>query len=35
MAFDVEMMGSAPGSYDLLVAGVNVGSITVDASGKR
>jgi len=33
MAFDVEMMGSAPGSYDLLVAGVNVGSITVDASG--
>jgi len=26
---NVEMMGSAPGSYDLLVAGVNVGSITV------
>jgi hypothetical protein len=31
--FDVRMEGAVPGTYDLVVAGVSVGQIVVDASG--
>ncbi|HZE88260.1 MAG TPA: hypothetical protein VE404_01865 [Verrucomicrobiae bacterium] len=34
MKFDVEIEGAVPGTYDLLVGGVVVGQIVVDASGR-
>lgn len=34
MIFDVEMEDAVPGSYDLLVGGLNVGTIDVDAGGR-
>jgi hypothetical protein len=33
MKFDVEIAGAVPGSYDLMIGGSNVGTITVGTSG--